>query len=65
MRNVIIGTTLFALGVIVAGSLESSRIASADLSLLKGAAPSTPSATGQSVGSMILGSGKEEQRRCT
>jgi len=28
MRNVIIGTTLFALGVIVAGSLESSRIAS-------------------------------------
>jgi hypothetical protein len=29
MRNVIIGTTLFALGVIVAGSLESSRIASA------------------------------------
>jgi hypothetical protein len=29
MRNVIIGATLFALGVIVAGSLESSRIASA------------------------------------
>jgi hypothetical protein len=28
MRNVIIGATLFALGVIVAGSLESSRIAS-------------------------------------
>jgi hypothetical protein len=29
MRNVVIGATLFALGVIVAGSLESSRIASA------------------------------------
>jgi hypothetical protein len=28
MRNVIIGATIFALGVIVAGSLESSRIAS-------------------------------------
>jgi hypothetical protein len=28
MRNVIIGATLFALGVIVAGSLESARIAS-------------------------------------
>jgi hypothetical protein len=27
MRNVIIGATLFALGVILAGSLESSRIA--------------------------------------
>jgi len=28
MRNVIIGATLLALGVIVAGSLESARIAS-------------------------------------
>jgi hypothetical protein len=28
MRSVIIGATLFALGVIVAGSLESARIAS-------------------------------------
>jgi hypothetical protein len=28
MRNVVIGASLFALGVIVAGSLESSRIAS-------------------------------------
>jgi len=29
MKNVIIGATLFALGVIVVGSLEASRIASA------------------------------------
>jgi hypothetical protein len=28
MRNVVIGASLFALGVIVAGSLESSRMAS-------------------------------------
>ena len=28
MRNVVIGATLLALGVIVAGSLESARIAS-------------------------------------
>jgi hypothetical protein len=64
MRNVIIGATLLALGVIVAGSLESARIASPDPSLLRGAARSIPSATSKSVGSMILGSGKEEQRRC-
>jgi hypothetical protein len=36
MRNVVIGAILFALGVIVAGSLESSRIASPRLVATEG-----------------------------
>ena len=65
MRNVVIGASLFALGVIVAGSLSLPELRAPDLLLLKGAAPSRPSATGKSFGSMTLGSGQEEPRRCT
>jgi len=39
MRNFIIGVSLVALGVIVAGSLESARIASSQLATTEGRGP--------------------------